>query len=388
MRFSLRERQTPGQRVEAALRPPSSSTRDVSRLPVVSPFSPAHTNLAQWVADDVLGEAIAARVNSRSSAMRLSGVARGRNLLVTSIARNPLVVFRGPPVHAITADDEAKIERLDVQPSWTMSTTDGSSPEIRNGWLVDDLMFYGWTCVRSRLSASTGFPLATDRIPFDEWFVDDDNRLVVGGIPVPYGEERFWTLIPGLHEGILAFGGDVLNDARAIARLVRDRLENPMPDINLEAQPDAEDLKGDEMIEFVTAYLANRKKNGGVGYTNRYVKAVPLKGRQDSDLMIEARNAAVVDLARIIGVHAGMLDATAPKSSLNYETQTGRNREFVDLDLWSYMLPIAARLSMGDFTPNGQRVAFDLFELTDLPGAATALPAPGNSTPTTQEIAP
>lgn len=366
--------------VMAAMPVRDARGRDVSRLPIVSPFSP-ESNLAQWIADDVLGEAAAARINSRGSAMRLSGVARGRNLVVTSISRNPLVVFRGPPLHAITSDDESKIQRLDVQPSWTMETNDGSSPEIRNAWLVDDLMFYGWTLLRSRRSASTGFPLASDHIAYDDWFVDDDNRLNVGGLPVPFNEEANWTLIPGLHEGILAFGGDVLNDARAIARLVRDRLENRTPDVNLEAQPDAEDLDGAEMQAFVADYLRVRKLNGGVGYTNRYVKAVPFRGRSDSDLMIEARNAAVVDLARIIGVHAGMLDATAPKASLNYETQTGRNREFVDLDLWSYMLPIAARLSMPDFTPRGQRAAFDLFELTDLPTSTPAATAPEEPAP-------
>lgn len=380
MRIPLTWRSGPERASEvlAALGPGGGpvATRDVNRLPIVSPWSPTHTNLFQWVADDVLGEAAAAAITTRASAMRLPGIARARNLIVTAVMRNPLVAYRGPVLHAITSEDEARVQRLDPQPGWTTATTDGSSPELRNGWTADDHLFYGWSLWRHRLGVDN-FPLASDHVAFDEWYVDDDNRLCVHGSPVT--NEREWTLIPGAHEGILTFGADVLRDGRDILALVRDRLENPVPDINLEAQPDSEDMTGDEWRDFVTAYVANRKVNKGVGFTNRFVKAVPMPGRKDSDLMVEARNASVVDQARIVGVHAGMLDATAPKASLNYETQTGRNQEFVDLDLYTYLLPIAARLSMPDVTPRGQRVAFDLSDFTG--PAATPTPTTPEATP-------
>lgn len=360
---------------------PTPSTRDLSRLPLSSPFSNDASHLHQWIADDVLGAEALANINSRASAMRLPGIARGRNLLVTSIARNPLVTYRGPAVAAITSDD--RVERVPVQPSWTMQTGDGSSPELRNGWTTDDLIFYGWSLWR-RYNGADRYPLAADHINFDDWIVDDDNRLVVGGVTIPFSEERDWTLIPGMHEGILSFGADVLRDGRDIAALVRDRLENPVPDVNLEAQENSEDMTDAEWLEFVAAYVANRKANKGVGFTNRFVKAVPFPGRDDADLMIGARNAAVVDQARLIGVHAGLLDATAPKASLNYETQKGTNQEFVDFDLWTYMLPISARLSMGDFTPSGQRVAFDLVDLT----GSTTLATPEATPPALAPAAP
>lgn len=349
------------------------STRDISRLPLSSPFSSDASHLHQWVIDDVLGEAAAAGINSRASAMRLAGIARGRNLLVTAIARNPLVAYRGPAVAAITADD--RVDRLPEQPGWTMQTGDGSSPELRNSWTVDDLIFYGWSLWR-RYNGADRYPLAADHINFDDWLIDDNNRLVVGGVTVPFDEEREWTLIPGLHEGILTYGADVLRNARDLAALVSDRLENPVPDINLAARENSEDMSPTEWTEFVNAYVANRKINKGVGFTNRFVDAVPFPGRDDSDLMIGASNASVVDQARIIGVHAGLLDATAPKASLNYETQKGTNQEFVDFDLETYMLPMAARFSMGDFTPNGQRVAFDLVDFT---GSTTLEPAPATA---------
>ena len=90
-------------------------------------------------------------------------------------------------------------------------------------------------------------------------------------------------------------------------------------------------------------------------------------------LLVEARNAASLDLARIIGISAGMLDATAPKASLNYETTTGRNQEFVDFDLALYLTPIVSRLSQDDIVPAGTRVAFDL---ADFMGQTPTLTGP------------
>lgn len=374
VRLSFRTRPN---EVAAAIGPGGGPVRDLDRLPLSSPFTSDASHLAQWVADDVLGAAAAASINTRSGAMRLPGIARGVNLIKTQVARNTLVNYRGPAVAAITNGDVVDVL---ADASWLVQCDDGSSPELRNAAIVDDHIFYGWSLVYRRLSRATGFPLAVDHTNFADWYIDDDNRLIVGGVTIAHSEEKFWALVPGMHEGILSMGVDVLRDGRNLAALIRDRLENPVPDINLEAQPDSEDMTGAEWREFVDAYVANRKINKGVGFTNRFVKAVAMPGRKDADLMIEANNAAVVNQARLLGIHAANLDATAPKASLNYETTSGRNQELVDLDLWGYMLPIAARFSMGDFTPAGQRVAFDLRDLTGTPTTTTenapALPAP------------
>ena len=377
MPLSFRSGPARTDRTLAALGPGGGpvTTRDLSRLPLSSPFTNDASHLHRWVIDDIFGEAVAAQINDRASAMRLPGIARSVNLVKTHTARNPLVAYRGPALASIGVEDEDRITRVDPQPSWITETRDGSSPELRNSWFVDDHIFYGWTCTRRYLGAD-GFPLAADHINFADWYVDDDNRLVVGGVKISHRDEREWAIIPGMHEGILVFGADVIRDGRELVALVKDRLANPVPDINLEAQENSEDMSDAEWASFVNAYVANRKVNKGVGFTNRFVKAVPFPGRDDTDLMIGARNAAVVDQARVVGVHAGLLDATAPKASLNYETQTGRNQEFVDLDLVSYMLPLAARFSMGDWTPRGQRIAFDATDLTGpIPGAATSTPA-------------
>lgn len=347
-------RATPGERVDAVLAayaPPPVRVRpwgtDASRLPYASPLSP-DTTLSRWVWDDLMGDDVRASINSRSGALRLGPVSRGRNMLCGSGARCPLVDLTGNTPTA-------------RQPSWLLNTEDGSSWQHRTLWTLDDHLFYGWSLWHLRLGADM-FPTAGTHVLWDAWEIDDDNRLLVDGYPVE--NPREWVLIPGLHEGILTHGSDILTDARDLFGLVRDRLTNNLPPVNLEAQPGADRLNPEEIDAVIASWKTARTRNGGVGYTNEWLKAVFGRGNQDSDLLIEGRNAAAVDLARLIGIHAGLIDATAPKASLNYETTTGRNQEFVDFDLALALMPVEARLSMDDMTPHGRRVAFDTTVLT------------------------
>lgn len=324
---------------------------DPATYPIGSPWT--SSTLQRIVFEDIFGEDIP--VNTRSAAMKLGPVARGRNLLCSTICRIPLVATRLG-------------ENLEQQPGWLTSSEDGTSPELRMVWTIDDLMFYGWSCYWRRNGAD-GFPLAVGRIPQDEWSIDPDTRRVlVHGVPVPSNEV---ILIPGLHEGILSYGVDVLRDARDLYRNVRARIANPTPNLELH-QTGGDELTDEEIDEMKAEWAAARAGfNGGVAFTNEFIEVIERGGGDDGKLMIESRNAAAVELARIIGVSAGRIDATTPKASLNYETTSGRNQEFVDFDLALYMVPISARLSLDDVTPHGTRIDFDLTDFTGPTPAAT-----------------
>jgi hypothetical protein len=71
----------------------------------------------------------------------------------------------------------------------------------------------------------------------------------------------------------------------------------------------------------------------------------------------------------MISSPAAMADAEA--GSLTYETTSGRGQQFLDYGAKFYMDPIAARLSMDDVVPRGQRTAFDTGQLTTITPAAT-----------------
>ena len=322
---------------------------DPSTMPFASPWS--SSDLQRIVAEDVFGSDLP--VNTRSAAMRLGPVVRGRNLLCTSIARNPLV--------------QKRVDTI-VRAPWLTRASGGSSPQARIVWTVDDLIFYGWSCW-TRENGADGFPVNAGRVNFGDWIVNADNKVEINGVPQP---DNRVILIPGWFEGILTCGIDAIRDARTIKDLVRDRLENPVPWTELH-QTGGKALVKEEREELVQSWRTARKAKGGagVGFTNEFIELKTHGEQSDNALMIEGNNAAAVELARHVGVSASMVDATAPKASLNYETSAGRNQEFVDLDLGLYMDPITARLSLDDVCPQGQHIAFDLAPTTDLDPSPT-----------------
>lgn len=344
---------------------------DPSTYPISSPWS--SSDLQRIVFEDVFGSDIPE--NTRSNAMRLPAVSRPRNLLCSTISRLPLVQLgRRQQIPAADADDAAWDAFYNAQPAWTNSAEDGSSPELRIALTVDDLIFSGWSCWWRR-NGSDSFPLAVGRIPQEDWQFDPDtNQILVHGVPAKPDANGHPTviLIPGLHEGILTYGRDVIDDTRVLYKNVRARLINPVPQLELH-QTGGEQLTDEEIDALIVRWAAARQgKNGGVGYTSEYIE-LKEHGAGDAMLMIDARNAASLDLARIVGVAASRIDSTADKASLNYETTTGRNQEFVDFDLALYMTPITARLSLDDVSPRGKRVRFDL---TDFVEAAPSVTGP------------
>lgn len=335
----LIDRLLPGRTVAAAA--------DPSTYPIATPWGSA--DLARIVYEEVFGTDLAP--NTRSAAMRIPAVARARNLICGTIARFPLTSLRGD-------------ERLPLASNpWLLACHDGSTPQARLAWTVDDLIFYGWSLWEMPRSApsSGAWPLSAARIARERWTIDGDNHLHLDGELVR--DTRDLVLIPGLHEGVLTYGCDTIRDTRALYAVVRERINNPVPQVDLH-QTGGKQLDRDQITDLRQDWSDARKGlNGGVAYTNEFIEAKPFGGGGEN-LLIEARNAAALDLARMIGVHGGMIDATTPKSSLNYETTTGRNGEFVDLDLAMYMTPITARLSLDDVVPHGQRVALDTIDFS------------------------
>ena len=329
----------------------ASTMLSPSTLPYVSPFSPAGS-LSQVFWSDVFGDDGPA-FTSREMAMKIPAVARARNLIVSTICRAPIVAYKG---------EVALGPRQ--QPTFAYATDGVTPPQHRLAWTVDDLIFYGWSLWgRGENSTETGRPLRMDRIDRSRWRITDDGKIEIESPDWRIARHDEVMLIPGLHEGILNYGVDTIEDTRKLYAAVRQALDTPAPLFELHQTNDA-DLSDEKIDSLIKRWAAARRgENGGVAYTNSAIEG-KAHGNNDSALLIEARNAASLDLARMVGVAANRIDATAPKATLNYETTQGRNLEFVDFDLALYITPIQARLSMDDIVPTGVRVALDLEEFT------------------------
>lgn len=335
-----------------------------SRAPItpgiLSPFSD-QSALQAIVWADLTGQD--SRLLTRDVAMTVPALARQRHLLCGTGARCPLVIMSGDvPAPA--------------GPTWNTRTDGELSPYHRMLWTIDDLVFSGWSlwrAIRGARPATGGFgPLQhADRIPLDRWETDELDRILVDGEYVANGEV---ILIPGPHEGILNFGAPALQRTLDNLQAAATAARNPSANVELHYTGDDPDPAwGPALVASWAA--ARRGENGGVSWTNKWVE-VHEHGTHESHLLIEGRNADAVDVSRLVSSPAAMADATSAGASLTYETTEGRNEQFIDYGAGLYMDSIAARLSMDDVVPRGQRTAFDVTQLTVKAPAPTGAPTP------------
>ncbi|MFC8387056.1 phage portal protein [Nocardia sp. NPDC057272] len=302
----------------------------------------AHIDVPEWTADYEWPV-------TRAEALRIPAVMRARRLLCGTIGRLPMRVADATNVPA------------DPQPRWVDRTDKPLSPFHRTVMVVDDLFFYGWSLLRVERDANMAVE-SLDYVPWDRWDFDPEGHILIDGYPVAPGTV---CAIPGVDEGLLRFGSRAIRHADALTEIAERAARTPIPNIELHDTSDRPMAEAD-IDRLVRRWAAARRgENGGVAYTNKSVEA-KTHGQQNADMVIEARNAAVVDIARAAGIPAAMLDATATQAALTYETTAGRNAEFVDYGLSPHMAAICARLGQDDITAPGYHVEIDLTGFTSL----------------------
>lgn len=316
-----------------------------NRVAYESPYaSPNH--LRSIVAPDWMP----AEAMDRAAALAIPAVSRARLIITSTVARVPLVAYRGT-------------NRLDgsERPRWLDRTDGPMSPYHRMLSTVDDLLFYGWSAWAVERDAM-GQVIAADHIPFHEWEITAEGAIkwndAAAGVWIEVDPSTV-ILIPGSHAGILAEAPVALKHARDLLTAATTAASTPSAYVELHQTNDVPmtDAEIDKLIDRWTA--ARRGDNGGVAFTSAGIETKEM-GAYNEHLLVEGRNAAAVDVARALGVPSSVLDATTPTASLNYETREGRASELVDYCLAAYMAPIAARLGMDDMSPRGNSVEFDI----------------------------
>lgn len=308
------------------------------RLSIRSPWSDG--NLTPVLAKEILG-VVAPPALTREVAMSVPAVARCRHLIVSSLASMPL---RALDKNGLLAE----------QPRWLSATNGLLPPQHRVGAMVDDLLFHGG----SLLAVERGYGgaiLDAVRVLPEEWSIDADGRILVRGSEVDADSVVY---VPGLHEGILSFGRDSIRTAKELERALAQRLSARLALVELHQTTDDE-LEDDEIDALLDGYIAARQDaRGAVMYTPTGID-VRVHGESPiGDGMVDVRNLSAVDIARLVGVPASMIDATGVAASLTYETTEGRNLQYYE-QLSLYTTAIEARLSMDDVTPRGTRIRFD-----------------------------
>lgn len=314
---------------------------------VATPF-PHTGELAKVTIEDLFGLEVSAV--TRSEAMSIPAIAKARELICTTLSRQPLVSYKDATP-------------LTEQPTWLYRTDSAVGPRMRTLWVLDDLLFYGWSLLATHRGAD-GQILDAARIGIERWRFDGKGNVLVDDQPV--NSEQV-ILIPGVHEGLLKIGARTIRGARLLEDQWTARVKNPVPVVEIRVTGDA-DLDRDEMTQVRNDYITARNDPNGTVMVTPNGLEVHAHGDNALDLFVEGRNSVAVDVARLTNLPANMLDAAnVNASSVNYTNETIGRSEFADLSLRSWALPLEERLSQDDCTARGTYIAFDLsaFAITD-----------------------
>lgn len=285
---------------------------------------------------------------SRDQAMTVPALLRARNLICSTVGRMQIIAHKGGV-------------DLPQQPAW-ISRTDGPlSPFHRALWTADDLLFHGWS-LWSVTRDFHGHVLTADRINFADWSFAPDGRVLVLGQSVPANNV---VLIPGIHEGILRHGASTIREALAISAGVTRAVETPAAAIELH-QTNDRPITLEEIERLKADWVKARKgAGGGVAYTSSAIE-VKEHGAPREHLLVEGRNAVAVDIARLAGIPASMIDATLGGTSLSYSNTASRLAELIAFGIAPMMAALTARLGMDDVVPRGVALRIDTTEAVEV----------------------
>jgi hypothetical protein len=341
----------------------------VSSAGVLSPWADS-SFLERVVVPDVWPDA-APRPMTRGEAILVPAVARARHLICGTMARTPLVAMRAdtrvdPQPYWLQGTDGQLGDLTEAQAaSWGLIT--GQSPFQRMLWTADDILFHGCSLwLNTRPDPSDGRPLRLVRVPWDHWTVDEQGRITDLDAQ-PFAAGRV-VLIEGMSEGVLATGCRTIRTAGTLETTAADVAALPMR-MELHQTTDAQ-LSPADIADLIAEARRALADNRGILFTNQALetKDHPL---DSGELLIGARNAASLDVARHMNVPADLIDATAEGGSLTYATTETRNAQFLTYGLAAYMDAVTAALSMDPVVAAGQRVVFDTAGWTTLPDTTT-----------------
>jgi hypothetical protein len=351
------------------------STRAAERmsagLPLVSPLAGTTSQMSQLVYSEFFAGEVAEL--TREGALSIPPLKRGRDILVGTIASLQLQEWA---------------EANETTPAWLRNSSSGISPWHRLAMTVDDLIFYDWSAWTVKRDGS-GDIVDALRIPYERWSIDDTTGAVyVDGSQVSADEI---IVFPGNGSGgILATGSTTIKGYKALERSWIGRAQNPIPLVELHQETDEpltdgynddgtpvenpDDAEDNEIQRLVDQWASARTSpTGAVGYTPHNI-TLKVHGSVQTDLYVEGRNAAVLDVARILGLPAALLDGSMSTATLTYSTAEGKANEFALYALPAWMSPIEARLSLDDVSPAGRVIRFDRSSLVAAQQPAVATP--------------
>lgn len=199
-----------------------------------------------------------------------------------------------------------------------------------------------------------GFPTRCRAVDGNLSTVLPDGSVIEGGRPIsPARLIRFDG--DGLG-GWLTTGAHAIHAAASLEAAAVRYAEFPLPTIILKNT--GADLPPDQVDALLEAWESARQTRA-TAYINSTMETKEF-GFSAADLqLVDARNAAAIQIARLANLDPIWTGAGVPGSSLTYSNRVDLYRQLLDTALAPVMATIGQRLSAGDVTPRGHTVTFD-----------------------------
>lgn len=309
---------------------------------LASPWSTGTLTTIVWA--DVIGDAAADFLPiDRALALSVPACARAVGIVTGALSRLPLQAFRGT-------------EEIDT-PTWAYSTAGQLHPGQRMRHTVEDLILAGWSLWK-RTNGADRTITAMDWLPPHLWMFDSEGRIC-DDVGQPFEADEV-CLFEGPHDGILSTGKRTLRGAISIERAWTKAAKNPTPTTLIHAVDDTPRTDA-EVKQLLTDWRTARSDpEGAVAYLPASLALETPGQAVDAEVLEGARNAAAVDIARLVGLPSVSIDAGPPLSSLTYtNVQAVSGVQAPLIGLQAYADAISWRLSMDDITPRGTRIVLD-----------------------------
>lgn len=297
---------------------------------------------------------------SRADALKATAVLRARNLIAGVSSTLPIELRDAQR----NIDDR---EWVGVQPNDAIEDT------VTYAMTYEDLLFEGKSYWRVTKTGADGFPIEAEHLNIravsegmnvtepsrtiseDHQFTPDGAIYVDGLFTRPGEIIRFISPNPPL----------LVHAARAIrALLVLDRVSseyaaNPLPFGYFKDAEDAEDtLSDDEVLQVLNKWEKARRERMW-GYVESGLELNMLQWPTPQQLqLIQARNHAVLEIARATGLQPEDLATVVEGTSRTYQNTEDRRLDLVDFTLMTYLSAVQDRLSMNDVTQRGLRAKY------------------------------
>jgi HK97 family phage portal protein len=292
------------------------------------------------------------RTATRQEAMSVPAIARGRNIICSSIA-------------SIGLEVRDRVTGMIVDSPRVIHTPDPRIPGVATYvWTLEDLLFHGYAYWQiTEVFADTQRVRSVQRISPERVTINTnsdsteiESYSIDGHTPLPLSGIGSLCVFYGNDEGLLNRAGMTIRTGAELERAAALYAREPVPQMVLKSNGTA--LPADRIAKLLESWGASRR-NRTTAFLNGDISLETLGFDPEKLQLAAARSYIATELARALGIPAYFIDSETG-SSMTYSNASTTRQTLLDFSLIPLMNSITKRLSMPDFLPSSQRADYAL----------------------------